>query len=156
MKTINKYIQEKFELNKNTKIIYKYFPKTREELREILENRLKENKNANLNDIDVSEITDMIGLFKNLDPHDIDISEWDVSNVTSMYNMFKECENFNSNLSKWNVRNVEDMYSMFEGCYKFNSDLSNWKVSKVKYTNNMFRNCPSLKNKPNWYNEKII
>ena len=126
MKTINQYIQEKFIINKNTKSGYKYFPKTKEELKEILEKRLLEDKNTNLNDINVSGITDMGELFMYLDPHNIDISEWDVSKV-------------------------ENMSYMFFGCRNFNSDLSNWKVSKVKNMNNMFFNCKSLKNIPTWY-----
>ena len=129
MKTINQYIQEKFIINKNTKLItYKYFPKTKEELREILEKRLLEDKNADLNDIDVSKITDMSDLFFRLDPHNIDISEWDVSKVENMSYMFFGCRNFNSNLSKW-------------------------KVSKWKDTSYMFFGCKSLKNKPSWYTE---
>ena len=63
MKKLNQYIQEKFELNKNTKVIYKYFPITKEELRKILEERLKKDKNANLNDIDVSRLDDLNGIF---------------------------------------------------------------------------------------------
>ena len=63
MKKLNQYIQEKFILNKNTKPKYQYFLKTKGELRSILEERLAKDKNANLNDINVSEITDMSELF---------------------------------------------------------------------------------------------
>ena len=179
MKKLNQYIQEKFILNKNTKPIYNYYPKTREELIEILEERLKEDKNANLNDIDVSKVTDMNNLFVGLDPHNIDISKWKVSmDITNMSDMFNGCENFNSNLSKWDVStvddmngmfsdckrfnsdlskwdvsNVEDMGYMFNGCENFNSDLSNWNVSEVKDMTYMFNECNSLKNKPSWYKE---
>ena len=122
MKEINKFIIEKLRINKDTgkgKYSYKYHPKTKEELRKILEKRLKIDKNTNLNDIDVSNITDMgvddenIGLFDGLDPHNIDISEWNVSNVTNMKYMFFNCRNFNSDLSNWDVSNVDDMGDMF-------------------------------------------
>ena len=60
-----------------TKEQYKYFPKTREELRKIIEQRIKEEGNeVNLNNIDVSQITNMSYLFENLDFNG-DISEWD-------------------------------------------------------------------------------
>ena len=121
MKTIDTYINEKLNLSK-----YTCKPKDRLELKKIIEERLKEDKDANLNDIDVSDITDMHNLFYQLDPHNIDISEWDVSNVKDMLGMFYDCENFNSDLSEWDVSNVKDMDFMFDG-------------------------CTSLKNTPDWY-----
>ena len=60
-----------------------------------------------------------------------DISEWDVSNVTNMSGMFHYARKFNGDLSKWNVSNVGDMNGMFNGAYKFNGDLSKWNVSNV-------------------------
>ena len=54
MKTLNNYINEAL-IKKDTKIkIYNYYPKDIFELREIIEKRLKNNKNADLTDIDVS------------------------------------------------------------------------------------------------------
>ena len=127
MKNLKSIIQEKLRLCKDTKVekTYNYHPKTREELRKILEERLEKDKNANLNDIDVSNITDMgttnfIGLFEDLDPHNIDISEWNVSKVTNMRGMFYSCTHFNSDLNNWNVSNVTNMVHMFN-----NSPLEN-------------------------------
>ena len=90
MKNLNNYIIERLHITKKTSI-YNYFPKTKEELRKILEERLTKDKNADLNDIDVSQITNMFELFYKLDPHNIDISNWDVSNVTNMSYMFLNC-----------------------------------------------------------------
>ena len=115
MKNLNNYILEKLNI-KDIKHQYNYFPKTKGELRQILEERLKEDQDADLNDIDVSEITNMKDLFGHLAPHNIDISEWNVSNVTDMYKMFYDCNSFNSDLSNWDVSNVTDMYNMFDGC----------------------------------------
>ena len=157
MKNLNNYIFEKLNVKNisanNIKRQYSCRPKTKDELRKILKERLKENKNADLNDIDVSEITNMDYLFYGLDPHNIDISEWDVSNVINMRSMFIYCWKFNSDLSKWDVSNVTNMFDMINGCKEFNSDLSKWDVSNVTDMRDMFYNCDSLKNKPSWYKE---
>ena len=126
MKNLQDIIQEKLQIGSKTKVSgYKYRPKYKGELKGLLGKLLDERgKNANLNDIDTSEITDMSYLFYNLDPHNINISAWDVSNVKDMRIMFDGCENFNSDLSKWDVSNVINMYSMFSNCKKFNSNLN--------------------------------
>ena len=100
MKDLNNYILEKLKINKDSKIIYKYHPKDKTELKRVIKKCIYERgENANLNDIDVSNITDMSELFKDLDIHNIDISEWDVSNVKNMRRMFDNCKNFNSDIS---------------------------------------------------------
>jgi len=149
MKTIDIYINEKLNLS----IEYTYKPKDKEELEKILIKRFKKDKDANLNDIDVSNITDMSGLFIGLNPCNINISEWDVSNVKDMNHMFYRCDEFNSDLSDWDVSNVKDMGFMFSDCKKFNCDLNDWDVSNVTNMRYIFDGCISLKNKPDWYKE---
>ena len=107
MKQLNQYITEKLKINKDIKVKeYNYHPKDKDELESLINTLIKERgKNADLNDIDVSNITDMSKLFINLDPHNIDISEWNVSNVENMKRMFDNCKNFNSDISNWNVSN---------------------------------------------------
>ena len=152
MKDLKDIITEKLRLDNNLKKhTYTCQPETKDELTSIIEERLKEDKNADLNDIDVSQITDMSLLFKDLDPHDIKIDKWDVSNVNNMRFIFFECENFNDDLSKWDVSNVKDMQCMFYGCAKFNCDLHDWNVSNVKHMLYMFAGCKSLKKIPDWY-----
>ena len=41
------------------------------------------------------------------------IENWDVSNVTNMYAMFYNCTNFSKSLKNWNVSNVTNMEEMF-------------------------------------------
>ena len=141
MKSLTHYIQEKLQIQENNN--YKYFPKTKRELENIIKVRIKkEGKEANLNDIDVSRITDMSYLFYNLKDFNGDISNWDVSRVTDMSYMFDHCESFNQDISIWDVECVGSMRGMFAGCKSFNQDLSNWDVKNVKYMDDMFYMCP--------------
>ena len=135
MKQINKYICDHFEngkfsiverlhINKDIKN-YNYHPKTNGELIKIVDQLIKERGNdANLNDIDTSEITDMDGIF--------------------------EGSNFNGDISEWDVSNVKIMNCMFYKS-KFDGDISKWNVSKVINMNHMFYESPLEKNPPKWY-----
>ena len=67
-----------------------------------------------------------------------DISSWDVSNVTNMYGMFLNAFGFNGDLSHWNVSKVENMTDMFQNNRLFNNDIGNWDVSSVKNMSGMF------------------
>ena len=156
MKTLTQFIDEAFRINKDTKVQqYNYHPKTKDELKKLIEQLLDERgEDADLNDIDVSTITNMSFLFDGMDIGNINISEWDVSNVTLMSYMFSDCTNFNCDLSKWDVSNVRNTIGMFYSCTKFNSDLSKWDVSKVMMMRRMFKGCKSLKNIPDWYENK--
>ena len=109
--------------------------------------------NSDLSKWDVSNVKDMRSMFSDCRNFNSDLSKWDVSNVEDMGFMFAECETFNCDLSNWNVSKVENMRFMFQNCYNFNSDLSKWNVSNVKNMKNIFDNCKSLKQIPSWYKE---
>ena len=139
MKSLQNYITEKILINKNSKIGYIYHPKTKDELKDIIKQKIEsEGNECNLNDIDTSNITDMSYLFEDSEFNG-DISKWNMSNVTNMQYMFRFSE-FNGDISNWDVSNVEDMQGMFSYS-KFNSDISNWDVSNVKFKLDIFYNC---------------
>ena len=120
MKSLQNYITEKILINKNSKIGYNYYPETKDELKDIIKQRIEsEGNECDLNDIDISNITDMSFLFAH--------------------------SHFNGNISKWNVSNVTNMESMFAHS-KFNGDISNWDVSNVTNTTYIFVNCPIKEN----------
>ena len=139
IKSLKSYIQEKLIIKKSNS--YKYFPKTKKELKDIIFKRIKaEGNEVDLNDIDVSEITDMSNLFEKTNFNG-DISSWDVSNVTNMHAMLGACKQFNQDISKWDVSNVTSMNSMFYNCKSFNQDISEWDVSNVTKMSYMFAWC---------------
>ena len=149
MKNLTQYIQEKLHIGKYKKEDkYHYHPKDIKELKNLIEDRIKkEGNNCNLNDIDVSNVTDMSDMF-NTSEFNGDISEWDVSNVINMEHMFYNSD-FNGDISKWNVSNVEDMSCMFEHS-KFNGDISKWDVSNVKDMSWMFKDSKFNRDISKW------
>ena len=111
MKAINTYINER--LHVTTKSFYTCQPTTKDELKEIIIQRIKEDSpECDLNDIDVSMIFDMSYLFS-ANP-----------NYQSSNEIFKD---FNGDISRWNVSNVKNMGWMFWECKKFNCDISDYK-----------------------------
>lgn len=163
----NKYISEKLGIKPIGKTTmsdykrkfekYKYFPKTRSELDEILYTRIvNEGWKCDLNDIDVSRIEDMSKLFSaHYDKFNGDISEWDVSNVWNMEGMFKENIYFDGDLSKWKVHNVMNMSCMFFGS-AFNGDISKWNVKNVMDMTHMFCNSNFNGDLSKWNVSKVV
>ena len=159
MKQIANFINERLHIT--TKSFYSCQPETKEELQEIILHRMKKEGYAcDLNDIDISKITDMSALFNPIKGDKIynifahfngDISLWDVSHVTNMKSMFHGDNAFNGDISKWNVSNVENMEYMFCGCERFNCNISKWNISGVKNIAYMFFSCKNFRTSlDNW------
>ena len=120
----------KYCLNKSVKTTVQ--PKTKDELKKIIEDTIKEQGyNCDLNFIDTSKIKDMSGLFSDSEFNG-DISIGDIS--------------------KWNVSNVETMRYMFY-ISAFNGDISKWDVSNVERMENMICGSPLEGNEPDWYKD---
>lgn len=104
-------------------------------------------EHLNLANLDVSQITNMSGLFagnKNL--QQIDVSGWQTSNVTDMSGMFEDNSSLKElDLSGWQTGNVTTMQSMFNNCTSLASlkGIDQWDVSHVTNMAGMFGNRSS-------------
>ena len=139
MKNINTYITEKLKIIKPKKVEYTLFPKTKDELINMITKEIKQNGNeCNLNHIDVSKINNLDNVFWYSDTKNFngDISQWDVSKVESMQGLF-ELSDFEGDISDWDVSKVENMALMFCGA-AFDGNLSTWDVSNVENMEYMF------------------
>ncbi len=87
----------------------------------------------------VSNVTNMAQLFFGATIFDQDLSSWNVGNVTNMASTFRTAMRFNQNIGNWNVANVTDMNLMFFHANKFDQNLGNWNVSNVTDMRNMFK-----------------
>jgi surface protein len=85
----------------------------------------------------VGNVTNMSGMFESMG-FNKSIANWDVSNVTDMSKMFAYCSNFNQPIGNWDVSNVTDMGEMFSHSTNFNQPIGDWDVSNVTDMNAMF------------------
>ena len=114
-------VGEEYELNSE-----KYKVVDGEMLREMVRNREDVTKvvTTNLTNMIVlfaNEVTD-----EQPNAFNQDISSWDVSNVTNMISLFRNTP-FNQDISSWDVSNVTYMNGMF-GETPFNQDIGSWDV----------------------------
>ena len=133
-------LSETLNLKKNnyTQNVRERIIATNNTLKDIISQEIRKyGTNADLNHIDVSNVTIMRFMFGNFEFNG-DISNWNVSNVTDMSYMFSNSE-FNGDISNWDVSNVTNMSLMFITS-KFNGDISNWDVSNVTDMSYMFEN----------------
>lgn len=109
------------------------------------------NFNQDLSNWDTSGVTTTDDMFYGADAFNGDISTWDVSNVISMDRMFYLTKSFNQDLTNWNTGKVKSMVGMFGETKVFNGDISTWDVSKVLTMKRMFYFAESFnQDLPGW------
>jgi len=104
------------------------------------------NFNGDIGSWDVSNATQMVGMFFIAPSFNQDIGSWDVSSVTSFLNTFALAPSFNQDIGSWDVSNATNMSGMFIGASSFNQDIGSWNVSSVTQIFGMFAFAPSFNN----------
>ncbi|MCK0162229.1 BspA family leucine-rich repeat surface protein, partial [Allomuricauda sp. F6463D] len=100
--------------------------------------------NGDISGWDVSNVTVISGMFYGANSFNGDISSWDVGNVTNMDYLFYSATSFNGDISSWDVSNVTNMSDMFNSATSFNGDISSWDVGNVTNMVGMFNNATSF------------
>jgi surface protein len=93
---------------------------------------------SNYQSWNLTNVTNMEGLFRRATKFNQPINNWTTSGVTTMSHMFVECVEFNQPLSSWDTQSVLSMSHMFSRALEFNQDLSNFKTSSVTDMDDMF------------------
>ncbi len=119
-------------------------------------------KNFDINDLNVSTITDYRWAFSKMNSiTSLVLENWDVSNGENFNGMISECHNIeNIKLGKWNTQKGKSFFAMFSDCTNLKEidGLENWDTSNFTDIGNMFYNCTSLTNinVSNWNTSNVI
>ena len=108
--------------------------------------------NQPLNSWNVSSVTNMTNMFSQATSFNQPLNSWNVSSVTNMTNMFNQASVFNQPLNSWNVSSVNSMSGMFNFATSFNQPLNSWNVSNVQYMISMFNESTSFNQPLNSWN----
>lgn len=107
-------------------------------LKNMFKGSISLNTPFNINFWDVSNITDMSGMFQGCQSFNQALSQWDVSSVTNMTSMFQDARLFNQNIGSWNTSNVVTMSKMFKEAQSFDRNIGNWNTANVINMSEMF------------------
>lgn len=125
-----------------------------------MENAFRGCSNLNISAQDIPNLTNVLTtsyMFSSCalkNPFNID--NWDVSNVTDMSYMFFGSSTFNQNIGSWNVENVKNMSNIFAGALAFNQNIENWDVGNVTTMLGMFQSAKAFnQNIGNWDVRKV-
>lgn len=160
MKNLSQFIHEKLYIRKNKRFTYK--PKSLEELKKLIKDRVNNNEDniLDLTDVDVSGLDSLenmtsytyLNVVNNKTSIDtIDVSGWDVSNIKNFKKVF--CSRLGNRittiigLDDWDVSNGESFREFFSGCWNL-ADFDG--IEKFKFGKNcndisyFFAYCQSI------------
>ena len=161
MKSLTQHIFEKFRATDDmvSGTPKKFFPKTHLDIVRIIYMHDMKNGELDLNDVDISELTDLRDIFRDNGVDyvkKIDISEWDFSNVTNMSKMFMGLTKLKEIIFPYNLdlSNVTGLNSVFKKCKMLKKiNIDDWKINSQADTTDMFWGCQE-KIIPQWYKDK--
>ena len=114
------------------------------------------NFTQNISNWDTSGVTAMAGMFYNATAFNQDIGNWNTSSVDCTHEMFRGAISFNQPIGNWNTSSRTCMYSMFRDAISFNQDLNNWDVSRVTSMSGLFYNATAFnQNISNWNTSSV-
>ncbi len=94
--------------------------------------------NQNIGSWKTTKVTNMVQMFYFATDFDQNIASWDTSNVTNMAGTFFEANSFSQDISSWKTSKVTNMGGMFAFANSFNQDISSWDTSQVTDMSEMF------------------
>lgn len=153
MKTLHDIIFEKLKIKKSN-IHYNYFPKTRSQLIDIIDEKIINTKNIDehgnkiidVADIDISNLKKLSLVFSYYDniKEITGLEYWDISEIIDMHEMFKKCTNLQyiKGIETWDVSNCDRFEGMFHDCISLQKlDLTSWEIKTSAMTTAMFKGC---------------
>jgi len=92
----------------------------------------------------LSNVTDMSSMFREVVSLSGNFASWDTSNVTRMEQLFRRSKNFNEDISSWSVGRVTNMTAMFRDTPLFNQPFTGWKTSSLIKAEHIFRGAKAF------------
>ncbi len=101
--------------------------------------------NQGTNNWDITNITDISGMFIGARSFNQDIGHWNTANVSNFRRIFSSADAFNQDISNWNTSKATNMSSMFGNAKAFNQSIGTWDTSKVTDMSYMFSGADAFK-----------
>jgi surface protein len=122
----------------NLQTVPDYLPTTVQILTAAFSGATEFNDGGNIGNWDISNVTNMGGIFQSASTFNGNIGGWNTGNVVYMSGAFFSATQFNQDIGNWDTSNVVFMDTMFAYASSFDQDIGNWDISSVGVINNMF------------------